>query len=113
MLFRSSDGLRDSDTLCRVGGDEFVALLPHCGNETDVRRVAENVLALLNQEFRVQGHSLRISGSIGYALYPDCGGRTDAEVVRCADQAMYYAKEHGRGQVSGQVRSAPAPQGAA
>lgn len=110
---RVSDGLRDSDTLCRVGGDEFVALLPHCGTETDVRRVAENVLALLNQEFRVQGHSLRISGSIGYALYPDCGGRTDAEVVRCADQAMYYAKEHGRGQVSGQVRSAPAPQGAA
>lgn len=101
---RVSDALRDSDTLCRVGGDEFVALLPHCGNEADVRRIAENVLALLNQEFRVQDHVLHISGSIGYAVYPDCGARTDAEVMRRADQAMYYAKEHGRGQVSGRVR---------
>ncbi|HWJ94478.1 MAG TPA: GGDEF domain-containing protein, partial [Telluria sp.] len=88
----------------RVGGDEFVALLPHCGSEADVRRIAENVLALLNQEFRVQDHVLHISGSIGYAVYPDCGARTDTEVMRRADQAMYYAKEHGRGQVSGQVR---------
>lgn len=102
---RVADGLRDSDTLCRVGGDEFVALLPHCGGEEDVRKVAENVLALLNQEFRVHDHVLRISGSIGYAVYPDCGAQSDTEVMRRADQAMYYAKEHGRGRVSGQVRA--------
>lgn len=102
---RVADGLRDSDTLCRVGGDEFVALLLHCGSDADVRKVAENVLALLNQEFRVHDHVLHISGSIGYAVYPDCGAHTDTEVMRRADQAMYYAKEHGRGRVSGQVRA--------
>jgi diguanylate cyclase (GGDEF)-like protein len=105
---RVGAALRDSDTLCRVGGDEFVALLPHCGRAADVRRIAEHVLALLNEEFRVQEHVLHISGSIGYAVYPDCGARSDAEVMRCADQAMYYAKEHGRGQVSGVVRDEPA-----
>jgi diguanylate cyclase (GGDEF)-like protein len=102
--------LRDSDTLARIGGDEFVVLLPRCAGPDDARKVGDTILAQLNREFVVEGHALHISGSIGYALFPE-HGRDGEALLRGADQAMYEAKTNGRGQVRGFTAAAGAPAG--
>lgn len=91
-------------TLARVGGDEFVVLLPRCGQAEQAERLANAILACLEQPFEDGERVLRISGSLGYALYPDCGGDAEA-LLRCADLAMYDAKAHGRNRVSGSYRT--------
>jgi diguanylate cyclase (GGDEF)-like protein/PAS domain S-box-containing protein len=103
--------LRESDTLARVGGDEFAVLLPRCQQPQDAERVAATILARLEQPFEDGERTLRISGSLGYALYPDCGaGDGDAAaaaeaLLHCADLAMYDAKAHGRNRISGSYRT--------
>jgi diguanylate cyclase (GGDEF)-like protein len=104
---RVQQRLRDSDTLARIGGDEFVVLLPRCAGQEDARKVGDTILAQLNREFVVEGHALHISGSIGYALFPE-HGRDGEALLRGADQAMYEAKTHGRGQVRGFTAAADA-----
>ncbi|GAB3460318.1 hypothetical protein GCM10027321_19630 [Massilia terrae] len=95
---RVASCLRESDTLARVGGDEFVVLLPRCANMEDARTVGENILSQLNRPFTVEQHVLQISGSIGCAMFPDHG--LDGEsLLRGADRAMYEAKNHGRNRV--------------
>lgn len=96
--------LRESDTLARVGGDEFVVLLPRCTHAGDAERVATTILARLEDPFHDGDLVLRISGSFGYALYPDCGGDGES-LLRCADLAMYDAKAHGRNRISGSYRT--------
>ena len=91
-------GLRDSDTLARVGGDEFVALLPRCAGLDDATVVADNILAQLNRPFEDGKLTHRISGSLGIALYPDDGLDADS-LLHSADMAMYDAKSHGRNRV--------------
>jgi diguanylate cyclase (GGDEF)-like protein/PAS domain S-box-containing protein len=108
MARRVEARLRDSDTLARMGGDEFVVLLPRCAGPEDARKVGENILAQLNREFVIEGHTVRISGSIGYALFPD-DSRDSEELVRRADHAMYEAKANGRGQVCGYVEKVADP----
>ncbi|SFD96733.1 diguanylate cyclase domain-containing protein [Massilia yuzhufengensis] len=96
-------GLRDADTLARIGGDEFVVLLPRCDSLADASRVAENILVQLNLPFEDGALVLHISGSLGIAMFPEHG--MDAEdLLRAADLAMYDAKSHGRNRVSGRVR---------
>ena len=97
-------GLRDADTLARVGGDEFVVLLPHCEGIDAAARVAENILVQLNAPFEDGELEHRISGSLGIAMFPDNGLDADA-LLRSADLAMYDAKSHGRGRVSSGSRS--------
>ena len=87
--------LRESDTVARIGGDEFVVLLPTISAEVDAMTVAENILAGLNESFEVEGHTLHISGSVGIATYPK-DARDEATLMKCADGAMYQAKENGR-----------------
>jgi diguanylate cyclase (GGDEF)-like protein len=103
---RVSASLRESDTLARVGGDEFVVLLPRCAGPDDARTVGENILAQLNRPFRVEQLVLHISCSVGFALFPENGADGDA-LLRSADQAMYEAKTHGRSQVRGAGRTLP------
>jgi diguanylate cyclase (GGDEF)-like protein len=96
-------GLREADTLARIGGDEFVVLLPRCDSLQDAAKVAENILFQLNQPFEDGALVHRISGSLGIAMFPDDG--TDAEaLLRSADLAMYDAKSQGRNRVSGAQR---------
>jgi len=96
---RVRGALRASDTLARIGGDEFVVLLPRIGAAPDARRVAEDILGELNRPFFTEGRKLAISGSIGVAVYPDSGATAD-ELMRSADQAMYDAKLQGRARVA-------------
>jgi diguanylate cyclase (GGDEF)-like protein len=107
---RVSASLRESDTLARIGGDEFVVLLPRCGGPEDARKVGENILAQLNRPFPVEQLVLHISCSVGFALFPDNGVDSDT-LLRSADQAMYEAKTHGRSQVRGAVRNLAAVAG--
>ena len=93
---RLSQRLRDSDTLCRQGGDEFILLLGDVRAPEDVERLAELVLAALREPLILQGHELSVGGSIGVALYPQDGQEFEVLLQR-ADTAMYTAKDAGRG----------------
>jgi diguanylate cyclase (GGDEF)-like protein/PAS domain S-box-containing protein len=87
--------LRDTDTLCRQGGDEFVVVLPELESRQDAAHVCQKMLAAFCQPYLLAGHELTVSGSAGIALYPE-DGETTSELLRKADAAMYRAKEEGR-----------------
>jgi diguanylate cyclase (GGDEF)-like protein/PAS domain S-box-containing protein len=86
--------MRESDTVARVGGDEFIVLLPTVEAERDAAAVAEKIRHALNRPFALVGHSLHVSSSIGIAVYPEHGS-DEKSLVKNADTAMYYAKESG------------------
>jgi diguanylate cyclase (GGDEF)-like protein len=87
--------LRESDTVARMGGDEFMVLLPTIDGESDCATVADKVLHAFEEPFSVGAQELAISTSIGIAIYPDHGWDADA-LTRSADLAMYRAKASGR-----------------
>lgn len=91
--------LRESDTAARIGGDEFIVLLPEVNNSTDALIVAEKIRGILNQPFYMtSGQLLNISACIGIALYPE-HGLTEKQLMKNGDTAMYQAKESGRNKV--------------
>lgn len=93
---RLRDSLRRSDTVARIGGDEFVVLLPDIRKHEDAALVACHLLEQLSLPYEVEGRTFEVSGSIGIALYPDHG--TDPEtLLMIADKAMYEAKSRRRG----------------
>jgi len=87
--------LRETDTLCRLAGDEFLIVLQDTRDNEAVSIICEKILALLVKPFALEGQSLTTSFSIGIAVYPEDGRNTD-ELLRSADTAMYEAKEAGR-----------------
>jgi diguanylate cyclase (GGDEF)-like protein len=92
---RLRGSLREADTVGRLGGDEFGALLPDTGETTGVTRVALMVQEALRRPIEVEGRELGVTASIGVALFP--GDASDGDsLLRCADTAMYRAKELGR-----------------
>lgn len=95
---RIQDCMRGTDTVARIGGDEFIVLLPSIEAEQDAMVVAEKIRHALNQPFELAGESLRISSSTGIAVYPEHGSE-EKLLVKNADTAMYYAKESGRNNV--------------
>lgn len=90
--------VRESDTLGRLGGDEFVALLLDVGATGNALSVADKINQTLRQPFIVDEKALSLSSSIGVALYPD-HGEDPIELAKCADCAMYCAKQSGRDNV--------------
>ena len=90
--------VRASDTAARIGGDEFVVLLPDVSGESDALRVAEKIRHALALPFEIEGKQLTISSSSGLVLYPD-HGRNELELFTHADDAMYRAKKAGRDNV--------------
>ena len=95
---RLQNCMRESDTVARIGGDEFVVLLPTIEGEKDALVVAEKIQHALSQPFNLNGHSMRISSSIGIAIYPEHGA-DDMTLITNADIAMYHAKNSGRNNV--------------
>jgi diguanylate cyclase (GGDEF)-like protein len=95
---RIQNCLRDSDTAARIGGDEFVILLPAIESAADAGKVGEKIRLSLNQPFELAGHTLGIGSSIGVAVYPQ-HGKDEKLLVKSADIAMYHAKKNGRNNV--------------
>ena len=88
--------VRDTDTVSRHSGDEFVVLLSEIAQSSDAALIAEKILAALAMPRRVGAHALRLSASLGIALYPDDG--EDAQtLINRADAAMYRSKRRGPG----------------
>ncbi|KAF7599050.1 MAG: hypothetical protein CGU29_09075 [Candidatus Dactylopiibacterium carminicum] len=87
--------VRDTDTICRQGGDEFIIVLPDVLDSEVSARVAEKILRRLAEPFEIDGNALGTSFSIGIAVYPN-DGRQASVLMKNADTAMYHAKESGR-----------------
>ena len=95
---RFKDCIRRSDTLARIGGDEFTVVLTELGNAEDAMRVANNLLDSLQTPVQVEDHEIFVSTSIGISIFP--GDGADGELLMAnADVAMYRAKDLGRNNV--------------
>jgi diguanylate cyclase (GGDEF)-like protein len=88
--------MRDSDTLARVGGDEFVVILPGTASEAQIKLVTGRLLATLQSPFELDGHTIYLGASVGVALYPQ-HGEDDHGLLALADAALIRAKETGKG----------------
>jgi diguanylate cyclase (GGDEF)-like protein len=87
--------VRKSDTVARLGGDEFVVLIPEFTNIKDVLKTAQKILSAFQDPSIVDGQELQVTPSIGIAVFPRDGSNIE-ELLKAADAAMYYTKEHGR-----------------
>jgi len=87
--------LRESDTLSRIGGDEFIILLPNINSIDDAEDVAKKILEAFSGQHMVASHQLYISTSIGISIFPDNAPDMDG-LIKDADTAMYEAKQNGR-----------------
>ncbi|THB68980.1 MAG: EAL domain-containing protein [Gammaproteobacteria bacterium] len=87
--------VRVNDLVARLGGDEFAVILDMISSSNDAAMVAEKIIGSLSQVHEIDGRDIFVSPSIGIAIYP---GESDTpeEVIKCADSAMYRAKESGR-----------------
>ncbi len=88
-------GVRETDTISRQGGDEFVIVLPELADPESAGSIAGKLMEQMHEPVRVNGHRLNVTFSLGIALYPDDGEDFDT-LMKKADTAMYSAKEAGR-----------------
>jgi diguanylate cyclase (GGDEF)-like protein len=91
--------LHASDTIARVGGDEFVVVIEHLKCVADAERIGMNLLGVFREPFLIDEHELLLSASIGIGLYPDHGTQLTA-LQEVADIAMYEAKAEGRNRIA-------------
>ncbi|MFT3847269.1 MAG: EAL domain-containing protein [Propionivibrio sp.] len=89
------EALRDGDTISRIGGDEFVAVLVDLEQEYDCFPVLQRLLEAASNPFFIDGNRLQVSASIGVTFFPRDGADAD-QLMRHADQAMYQAKQSGK-----------------
>lgn len=87
--------VRDCDTLCRQGGDEFIFLFPLIESENHAAQVAERLLRVFDQAWSVDENTFRLTASLGISLFPDDADDVES-LYRHADAAMYSAKSAGR-----------------
>lgn len=87
--------IREMDSICRQGGDEFMVLLPGIEKREDVAAIAQKIIAAMSDPHYIEGRNLVVSFSIGISIYP-ADADTPEALIQNADAAMYHAKEHGR-----------------
>jgi len=90
--------LREVDTLARIGGDEFVAVLSDIGTTQDCMQLVSRVLTACAEPVTIQGHFLKISASIGVTIFPQDDAEAE-QLMRHADQAMFEAKQNGKNRI--------------
>ena len=98
MAGRLSDNVRESDTVARIGGDEFCILLVGVTERETAREVAEKILARLQEPVTLGGEAITPAATIGISLFPEDGDDPESLLMR-ADTSMYKAKEEGRNRV--------------
>lgn len=92
---RLQNCLREGDTVARLGGDEFVILMPELKEDADAARLASRLIAAVKAPLQVGGRELYVTTSVGIAVFPEDGKEAEA-LLKCADTAMYQAKQSGR-----------------
>lgn len=95
VALRLTQVMRDTDTVARMGGDEFVLLLAEPAGLAEARRAARRVIAQLRDPIVLDQGDYRVTTSVGIAIYPHCGHDLQT-LLRAADEAMYRAKTGGR-----------------
>jgi diguanylate cyclase (GGDEF)-like protein len=92
---RLRECVRETETICRQGGDEFLVILSAMPDTDAIAKIADKILAKMAPPFHIEGHQIFTSLSVGVAVYPNDGNDFE-ELVKAADTAMYHAKEAGR-----------------
>ena len=87
--------VRETDTVCRHAGDEYLIVLSALREPTEAALVADKVLRIFDETFVLESHEIQISASVGISVYPD-DGHTMEDLIRNADAAMYHSKKSGR-----------------
>ena len=87
--------VRQSDTVARMGGDEFTVILNHLHSDDNGEMIVRQILESLAQPYRLQGREARLSASIGISLYPDHATESE-QLLKLADSAMYQVKHGGK-----------------
>ncbi|MFW5684711.1 MAG: diguanylate cyclase domain-containing protein, partial [Spirochaetota bacterium] len=100
MANRLSAAVRESDTIARIGGDEFVLVVRDIARPQDVVAIARKVLEIVGEPVRVAGVECRVAASIGVSMFPTDGGSYD-DLLSAADSAMYRAKQAGKAGIAG------------
>ena len=90
--------VRDSDTVARMGGDEFTVIVSEFHGHADASRVALRLIEALKTPFCLDDHEVTVTASVGVSLFPEDGDQAEA-LARYADLALYRAKEEGRNTV--------------
>jgi len=92
---RLRHGVQDGDTVARLGGDQFLVLMPRIGSTSAIPSIAERILDVVRRPFHIEGRELFVTASIGISLFPDDGDDV-ATLLQCADTAMNRVKREGR-----------------
>jgi diguanylate cyclase (GGDEF)-like protein len=92
---RIRDEIRETDTVARIGGDEFVIILSSLPEDNIAERIATNVIKQITRPIEINNIEVAVSASIGISLYPE-NGITAEELIRSADKAMYRVKHDGK-----------------
>lgn len=92
---RMQSAMRAGDTVARLGGDEFVVIVPDIDQDMQVAQLVERLLPLIARPYRIDGHELYLTGSVGVAI-SDEDTLEPRQLIQQADMAMYQAKQQGR-----------------
>ncbi len=92
---RLKETIRTSDTVARVGGDEFILVLNGIKSEKSAAMAANKIIVALSEQFELNGQRCHVGGSIGISMYPD-GSKDPETLIKQADDAMYLAKQSGK-----------------
>lgn len=92
---RLQETLDEKAAVSRIGGDEYIAVLPGSGNDEDISLIGDKILGSLRETIRYEQVSLNITASVGFSIYPDDGDEYEV-LIKKADQAMYNAKSNNK-----------------